>query len=276
MAKSTLTSLRNFVEPFLDHEFWVGADVHKRSYHIALYRIDGKVQSFVCPACPSALLKKLQSLKIIIASLEYEAGPTGFSLARTIQSGGFKVIVVAPSRVPRPVLHGAKTDRLDCIKLAEYAAKGMIRPIAVPSEKEEARRCLIRRRHLLVDSIRKCKQRIKGKLLFLGINEPHAVRNWTRNASDVLLSLPMDINAKLTFESLLRELTFLQNELKTTTKNLNNILQEEEFKKTKQTINDIGIQDEKAFEDEFKIRFAIWLQTVLTVSTTDFEKILAS
>lgn len=232
MAKSTLTTLSNFVEAFSDHEFWVGADVHKRSYHIALYRVDGKVQTFVCPACPSVLLEKLQSLNITIASLVYEAGPTGFSLARMIQSGGINVIVAAPSRIPRPVLHGAKTDRLDCIKLAEYAAKGMIKPIAVPNKKEEAQRCLIRRRHLLVDSIRKCKQRIKGKLLFLGINEPHAVRNWTRNASDVLLSLPMDINAKLTFESLLRELAFLQNELKTTTKNLNNILREEEFKKT--------------------------------------------
>lgn len=231
MAKSTLTSLNIFVEAFSDHEFWVGADVHKRSYHIALYRIDGKVKTFVCRACPATLLQKLQDLNITIAGLAYEAGPTGFSLARTIESAGIKVIVAAPSRIPRPVLHGAKTDKLDCIKLAKYAAKGMIKPIAVPTEKEEARRSLVRRRHLLVDSIRKCKQRIKGKLLFLGIDEPDEIRNWTKSAPEVLLSLPMDVSARLTFESLLRELAFQQNELKIIGKNLNSILLEEEFKK---------------------------------------------
>ena len=232
MAKSNVTSLNNFVEKFSGHEFWVGADVHKRSYHIAIYRVDGKVRTFVCPACPARLLRKLQSLNVTIAGLAYEAGPTGFSLARIIQSAGIRVIVAAPSRIPRPVLCGAKTDRLDCIKLAEYAAKGMIKSIVIPTEKEEAKRSLIRRRHLLVDSIRKCKQRIKGKLLFLGLQEPQEVRNWTKNAPEVLLALPMDDVAKLALESFLREFAFLQEELKTILKKLNNILQEEGIKKT--------------------------------------------
>jgi len=212
MAKSNLTSLNNFVEKFSGHEFWVGADVHKRSYHIAIYRVDGKVRTFVCPASPLRLLRKLQSLNGTIAGLAYEAGPTGFSLARMIQAAGIRVIVAAPSRIPRPVLCGAKTDRLDCIKLAEYAAKGMIKSIVIPTEKEEAKRSLIRRRHLLVDSIRKCKQRIKGKLLFLGLQEPQEVRNWTQNAPEVLLALPMDDVARLALESFLREFAFLQEE----------------------------------------------------------------
>lgn len=220
MAKTTLTTLRRFVEEFSDHEFWVGADVHKRSYHIALYRVDGKVQTFVCPAHPTTLLRQLQGLNISIAGFAYEAGPTGFSLARILQTAGIEVFVAAPSRIPRPVLHGTKTDRLDCIKLAEYIAKGMIKPIAIPTEKQEAKRALMRRRHLLVDSVRKCKQRIKGHLLFLGIDDPPELRNWTNNVSEALLALPMDIAAKLTFESFLRELAFLRAELKIVEKNL--------------------------------------------------------
>lgn len=230
MAKSTLTTLSRFVEQFSDHEFWVGADVHKRSYHIALYRVDGKVQTFVCPAQPTPLLQILQALNISIAGFAYEAGPTGFSLARTLQAAGIDVIVAAPSRIPRPVLHGAKTDRLDCIRLAEYAAKGMIKPIAIPSEKEEAKRGLMRRRHALVDSARKCKQRIKGQLLFLGIEEPPEVRTWTKKAFDVLLALPVNMAAKRTIESYIRELTFLRNELKIIEEDLNKILQDEEHK----------------------------------------------
>ena len=40
-------------------------------------------------------------------------------------------MVAAPSKIPRSVSAGAKTDRLDCLKLARYAAKGLIRPIAI-------------------------------------------------------------------------------------------------------------------------------------------------
>ena len=69
-------------------------------------------------------------------------------------------------------------------------------------------------------------------MLFLGLQEPQEVRNWTKNAPEVLLVLPMDDVAKLALESFLREFAFLQEELKTILKNMNNILQEEGIKKT--------------------------------------------
>lgn len=228
MAKSNFTSLDNFVEEFSGHEFWVGIDVHKRSHHVALYRIDGKSFTFVCSSDPQALVEKLTDLQIYIAAITYEAGPTGFSLARIAQAAGIKVLVAAPSRIPRPVLHGAKTDRLDCIRLAEYASKGMIKPIAIPTEEQEANRALLRRRHLLIDSIRKCKQRIKAKLLYLGISEPREIRNWTKNAAEVLLSLPMKLAARHTFQSFLRELAFLQEELKEIESNLSELVKKTE------------------------------------------------
>jgi len=69
MAKSNLTSLNNFIEKFSGHEFWMGADVPKRSYHIAIYLVDGKVRTFVCPASPLRLLRKFQNLNVTIAGL---------------------------------------------------------------------------------------------------------------------------------------------------------------------------------------------------------------
>lgn len=115
MAKSNVASLNKFVEQFSGHEFWSGVDVHKRSYHIAIYRVDGEVRTFVCPACPVRLFRKFQSLNVTIAGPAYEVGHNGFSLARTIQSADIRVIVAAPSRISRPVLCCTKTDRLDCI-----------------------------------------------------------------------------------------------------------------------------------------------------------------
>ncbi|MEG3641427.1 hypothetical protein [Magnetococcus sp. PR-3] len=43
---------------------------------------------------------------------------------------GLAITVAAPSRTFRPVSSTNKTDRLVCRKLAEFAASGLLRPIA--------------------------------------------------------------------------------------------------------------------------------------------------
>ena len=215
MAKFSLSSIQTFVRGFDDKPFWIGLDVHKRSYYAALRRIDGRSITWVAPAFPDEFTKQVLRLGVNIAAVAYETGPTGFALARTLEQVKIPVIVAAASRIPRSVTAGAKCDRLDCIKLADYVAKGMLKPIAIPTPEEEARRSLLRRRHTLVDSIRRSKQRIKSLLLFLGVQEPIEVSNWSKKASEALLRLPLDPSAKLTLESYLRELIFQQTELST-------------------------------------------------------------
>ena len=214
MARNSLAGLRQFVSGFENAPLYVGIDVHKRSYYLALRRADGRSISAVTPPSPSAVLQLLLDLNICIGAVAYESGPTGFSLARFLDSAGIPVIVAAPSKIPRPVTRDAKCDRLDCLKLAEYAAKGMLKAIALPSPQEEARRTLLRRRHTLVDSVRRCRQRIKGLVLFLGIEEPRELEHWNQDVETVLLALPMDPAARLTLESYLRELTFNLEELR--------------------------------------------------------------
>jgi len=213
MARTSLSSVQQFVKGFEAHPFFIGIDVHKRSYHLALRRIDGKTVTLVCPADPLGLVGVIQRLCIRVGSIAYEAGPTGFGLARELRQAGMKTLMAAPSRIPRAVTSGAKTDRLDCLRLADYAAKGMIRSIAVPSAQQEAQRSLLRRRHDIVDSRRRCKQRIKSLLLFLGLPEPKPTERWRRGSEEALRELPMEPHARLTLESHLRELSFYQNEL---------------------------------------------------------------
>jgi transposase len=215
MAKFSLSSLQTFVSGFGNKPFWIGIDVHKRSYSVALRRTDGRSMTWVSPASPDDFTKQLLRLGINIAAVAYETGPTGFALARALEQAKIPVIVAAASRIPRSVTAGAKCDRLDCIKLADYVARGMLKPIAVPTPEEEARRSLLRRRHTLVDSIRRSKQRIKSMLLFLGVQEPIELTNWSKKAPEALLQLPLEPSAKLTLESYLRELTFQQTELST-------------------------------------------------------------
>lgn len=220
MARFNLSALLSFVATHQSEPFWIGVDVHKRSYHLAFLRADGQTFTLVASASPEKFVELCRRLDIVIAGVVYEAGPTGFSLARALQAEEIPVIVAAPSKVPRSITAGAKTDRLDCLKLAHFAAKGLIRPIAIPTAQEEAHRALSRRRHQLVDSIRRGKQRIKGFLLYHGVKETKSLRNWHADYPDQIAALPLEVEGRLTIESHLRELNFLQDELSRVTHQL--------------------------------------------------------
>src|SRR3954454_2287156 len=68
----------------------------------------------------------------------YEAGPTGFTLARTLSSWGVRCQVIAPSRIPRQSLDRVKTDRRDAASLALLFRAGLLTPIRVPTEADPA------------------------------------------------------------------------------------------------------------------------------------------
>ncbi len=222
---------------------WIGLDVHKQSYHAALRRADGGCQSWVSPADAIVLAQQLSAISQRILLIVYEAGPTDYCLERVLKASGYKVAVVAPSRIPRPVANQAKTDKLDCLKLAEYAAKKMIEAITAPSEQESAERSVLRRRNQLVDSTRKTKQRIKSFLLFHGIEEEYGLRYWNRSARSKLSKLPLQSDLKFVLKSLLRQLSYEEEELVKITNRLSRIAkrsQHGEVVKNLKTVPGVG------------------------------------
>jgi len=231
MARKRVSDLAAFVET-CEHPFFMGVDVHKKDYSIALLRFDGGIRTWVAPADPHRLVETIKALNISLQQIAYEAGPTGFGLARVLEKAGLPVLVAAPSRIPRPVAYGAKTDRLDCTKLAEYAARKMLRSIALPTEEEEADRSLVRRRHGLADGLRKVKQRIHSHLLFLGVEEPPGLSGWSKRSVDLLKKLPLLPSARRTLESLLRELNYLQQEMVRVQRDIARVARKKEHKKT--------------------------------------------
>ena len=206
MALKSVSGLREFVRSLGDSPVFIGVDVHKLKYHAALVTSGGMGKTWSCGADPKRFVAQIKGFGVKIALVAYEAGPTGFGLARALKSAGMAVVVVAPSKVMRPVSAGAKTDRLDCLKLAELAMRGLLKPIAIPSEEEEASRSLDRRAHQLTDSIRKVKGRIKSLLLFCGIKEPPGLRYWNQASMAALDRSDLAEGAALTLESLIREL----------------------------------------------------------------------
>jgi len=202
--------LSRFLETLSSQVISVGIDVHKKTYSVCLYRSDGLSEIFSMPSDNSKLISILAALKEHIVKVTYEAGPTGFGLARDLISEGYDVIVAAPSRVPRPVSPSNKTDSLDAKKLAEYAMSGLIKSVAIPTVEEEAYRRLVRRRNQITDSIRRVKQRIKAVLLSFGIKEPDKLTRWAKDAVEELRA--MDVPCRDTLDSLLRELDFMKYE----------------------------------------------------------------
>lgn len=214
MARSIDSKIARFGSRCMDEWCTVGVDVHKKTYHVALLADNGLMEDFSMPSDNEGLVQVLKQLPCRVRCLAYESGPTGFSLARTVHQTGTPVIVAAPSRVPRPVGASNKTDRLDCRKLADFARRGMLRPIAVPSDEEETFRALVRRQQQLTDSIRKTKQRIKAFLLFHGIPEPEQLEGWSKQGIQKLHRLPLASAAALTMENMLEELAFLEAQRK--------------------------------------------------------------
>jgi transposase len=223
MVRQTLTHSRSFVE-FLaitkQQSFTLGIDVHKNSYAVALRSENGSVWTCSGPANASWILQMIQRESLRVHTVVYEAGPTGFSTARAFHDAGIRCVVVAPAQILRPATLGAKTDRLDCQRLAELASHGMVHPIAIPTLDEESKRDLVRRRHDLVKSIRNAKLRIRSRLLFWGVEEPRGLENWSGQAIRYLRSMPIMPAYRKTMDSLLRELAFLKNEIKSVEKEI--------------------------------------------------------
>ena len=94
----------------------------------------------------------------------YEAGPTGYGLARELARRRVECVVAAPSKIPRGPGERVKTDRRDAELLARLLLAGKLHPVRVPGREEEALRDLIRAREAVRVDLMRCRHRL-GKLL---------------------------------------------------------------------------------------------------------------
>jgi len=108
----------------------------------------------------------------------YEAGPTGFGLARAASGRGLDVRVIAPGSIPRSPGDRVKTDRRDARRLVRLFAAGELSFSFVPSVEEEHFRDLVR----CIDDARKdlmrSRHRLSKFLLRRGLR--FAGRAWTQ------------------------------------------------------------------------------------------------
>lgn len=203
-----------------DDQLFVGIDVHKKSYHVALYLNDAPSIDFVMPAKKQQLSSKLITTAPALRQVAYETGPSGYGLARHLYHHGLPVAVAATSRIPRPAGGDDKTDKLDSKKLAEYAAKGLLKPVQVPTLKQEADRQLYRMRHRQARNLAKVKVQIKSFLLMHDLDEPAGLSNWKRNAVEELRTLSLRKTLRLSLDELLGDMDYYASRIKDLDKSL--------------------------------------------------------
>ncbi|MGZ6639997.1 MAG: IS110 family RNA-guided transposase [Solirubrobacteraceae bacterium] len=182
---------------------FVGLDVHaRRTAGAAVQLGSGEVFKAQIPGPPVEAIDWVQTLPGPVRAV-YEAGPTGFGLARAARAAGIEMMVCAPGAIPRQPGDRVKTDTRDALKLARLLAAGQLRPVVVPEPELEALRDLVRCREDLRGDLMACRHRITKLLLRRGLTYPGPGAAWTRRHASWLGSL--------TFSEPLVQITFAEH-----------------------------------------------------------------
>jgi transposase len=95
---------------------FAGLDVH--AHRAAAVQLgSGEVFKAQLSGSPVAAIEWLQTLPGPVRTV-YEAGPTGFGLARAARASGIEMMVCSPGAIPRQPGDRIKTDTRDALKLA--------------------------------------------------------------------------------------------------------------------------------------------------------------
>lgn len=156
----------------MNKTYYIGLDVHKETVAIAWARSEEGPEFYGnCGSslrCVETTLRKLaKKLGAEFRDLKvaYEAGPTGFVLARRLIQLGLEVTVAAPSLIPRKPGERIKTDQRDALKLARQHRAGELTAVHIPDAADEAIRDVCRARTDATDDMRRAKLRLKSFLL---------------------------------------------------------------------------------------------------------------
>jgi len=155
--------------PVMAEGSWVGLDVHARSTVAGV--LDGRSGELRVRRVPPESGQTVEWLRALPQPVRvaYEAGPTGYGLARACAAVGITCTVAAPSKIPRAPGDRVKTDRRDAERLVRLLRLGELVPVRVPEPHEEAARDLVRAREDARGDLMRARHRLSKLLLRHGI-----------------------------------------------------------------------------------------------------------
>ena len=196
----------------MNKTYYIGLDVHSEKTAIA-HALEGSREEATyygkcggsVPNTEVTLRRLARKLGVEFKDLKvcYEAGPTGFVLARRLIHLGLECVVIAPTKTERKPGEKVRTDRRDAKKLAKLFRNGDLTPVYIPPASDEAVRDVCRARTDAVDDLCRTKFRLKAFLLRNGYRPQGA--NWSQKYMRYLRELVLaDPNQKIVLEEYLQ------------------------------------------------------------------------
>lgn len=175
-----------------NHRTLVGLDVHARAtVAAALEFATGELRFRRLSGPPRSVVNYLEQLPGPVLAT-YEAGPTGYGLAREAATCGIEVRVCAPGSIPRKPGERIKTDRRDAERLARLMAAGELSFVRVPTVEEEQFRDLSRCREAARADLMRCRHRLSRFLLRRELEFPGPGVSWSEGYWRWLRALEFD------------------------------------------------------------------------------------
>lgn len=148
---------------------WIGLDVHARKTVAGVLDAgSGELRTCRVSSVSVETVAWLGELPAPVR-VAYEAGPTGYGLARACAAAGIACVVAAPSKIPRASGDKVKTDRRDAERLARLLRLGELVAVRVPTPDEEAARDLVRAREDARGELMRARHRLSKLLLRHGV-----------------------------------------------------------------------------------------------------------
>ncbi|HTZ87294.1 MAG TPA: IS110 family transposase [Solirubrobacteraceae bacterium] len=158
---------------------WAGLDVHAaKVLAVAVDGETGEVSSRRLCGKTCEVVKFCSALPAP-TRVAYEAGPTGFTLARALGDAGIACVVAAPGKIPRPAQDRVKTDRRDAERLVRLLMVDGLHPVRVPSTEEEALRDLVRAREDIRGDLMRARHRMSKLLMRHDVVFDGEGKNWS-------------------------------------------------------------------------------------------------
>src|SRR4051794_14829952 len=158
---------------------WVGLDVHARS--VLAVTIDGEsgeLRSRRLSGTTSEVVEFCCALPGPVR-VAYEAGPTGYGLARALHTAGVGCVVAAPGKIERPAGDKVKTDQRDAERVLRLLMIDALHAVRVPSRQEEALRDVVRAREAVRGDLMRARQRLSKLLLRHDVRYEDTANAWT-------------------------------------------------------------------------------------------------
>lgn len=159
---------------------WAGLDVHARSVvAVTLDSESGELRSCRLPGETAKVTEFCVGLPGPVR-VAYEAGPTGYGLARALHAAGIGCVVAAPGKIERPGQDKVKTDQRDAERVLRLLMIDALHAVRVPTIEEEALRDLVRAREDVRGDLMRARQRLSKLLLRHDILYEDTRSTWTQ------------------------------------------------------------------------------------------------